>query len=1184
MKLRLIIWVLFFSIITVQATFWDKEVEVVNSKWSSVPVAVRHVEFIGTSDNGTLDCFIPGFSQYRWELINKASSGPFTESTSLVLDDDIKEHQTTLRFGKGGFPMATEMLVVSCEAMVNSRPKFQIIWVITRLHSPLGYPTDPKLCQFNHDKYTFTTCDDYKWWFNTDCYYGKGKEYKGDAFLTKSNPPAKCQYWFQDYPNDDSSDYDVDFSKEHRNCRNPSGDYSPWCITTSTKSGLKKQFCVVQECSECMYGNGNGYFEMYSAEPDRFTLIRQMFPKYEGRVIATLKEDDKGLPRLCMSGKGWESNLCRPRDDDFHSKPQCLVAREKSDESKITDDDDSRLELVECRIPQCTVRQVWFLFFDSFGRPYLKESNVEDVEIILVNGRNSETIKFGAFGIHLASGLSINSENSKLVRFAQSFILRAYVPPQHLCKIEIKNVKKEYAGKYYVQYTFVEGNPKIQQSTYKGNFRLDVRDPMSLSLRPSVLQLCQGERGSLNVQVSGGFKVLEESIKWKYGFSEKKINKEISLEEDPLFELSANLKKITIKETQKDTWVQVDGSSYSGTSSAVGQFKMKAQPHLIAKSPSQVFALPGDEISLSIETERGLRTTWTYDAQVIPEVPDDPDMAFQRTLQKDKISEILVISSVDWRHFGIYVVETEKGGCKGTITFHLQQDQEREVTVGEELYPLDTNNNTDVDEEQPIENAGFCTVRKLKFKEHKEGNYSTSWKIDVPCYDEEKDGSTYHDHSVEELSPCSVITSYSFITHFHSPPHKLYTSVNDSSSLVEYEGDVNMKSTYIQSNYEDAWQYHYFLPEPVFARFMRFTADEVENSKCLNDLVVGGCTVVESKCDPEKFTSDDILCHDPQSSLFNKEDVKKFSACSLITSYQFASNGTIRHKMLTSGTNSMLLKMEFVKGEWLFYNSLDEPIPARYVQFIPDEADKSLTLNKLQINGCRLDKQWCGTKWSKFRELGMECDEEDLTIIYNEYPLFDLPTCSFISSYQFIAKTPKRHALLLSGNNPELLTNYREGLEIESYYYKNDEWIFMCKFASPVAARYLQFVCDEAGSANCLDKLSIFGCTIANSWCKEQSFKTVIKEYHVKTDFFNSSLGRILLKTTITSVLTPVWMFIVGRYNLDGRLITLLSGFLQRIKKSIQNIRTKDKKKEKEFEKEEEEDAKPDEDDQVETQ
>lgn len=100
-----------------------------------------------------------------------------------------------------------------------------------------------------------------------------------------------------------------------------------------------------------------------------------------------------------------------------------------------------------------------------------------------------------------------------------------------------------------------------------------------------------------------------------------------------------------------------------------------AQPHLIAKSPTQVFALPGDQITLSVEIERGLRTTWSYDAQVIPEIPDDPDMAFQRTLKKNKISETLVFSSVDWRHFGIYLVETQKGGCQGTVAFHLQQDQ-----------------------------------------------------------------------------------------------------------------------------------------------------------------------------------------------------------------------------------------------------------------------------------------------------------------------------------------------------------------------------------------------------------------------------------------------------------------------------------------------------------------------------
>jgi len=193
-----------------------------------------------------------------------------------------------------------------------------------------------------------------------------------------------------------------------------------------------------------------------------------------------------------------------------------------------------------------------------------------------VNGRKSEIVKFGAFGIHMASGLSISSEESRLVKFAQTFTLTAKVPPRDLSTIEIKNVKKDYSGKYYVQYTFEEGNPKIQQSTYKGNFKLDVRDPMKLLLIPSVLKLCQGERGSLKVQVSGGFKVLGESITWKYGASEKKIKKEISLE-DPMFELSADLKKITMKEIKKDTWIRVDGSSYSGTANATGQFKMKGK-------------------------------------------------------------------------------------------------------------------------------------------------------------------------------------------------------------------------------------------------------------------------------------------------------------------------------------------------------------------------------------------------------------------------------------------------------------------------------------------------------------------------------------------------------------------------------------------------------------------------------
>ena len=127
-----------------------------------------------------------------------------------------------------------------------------------------------------------------------------------------------------------------------------------------------------------------------------------------------------------------------------------------------------------------------------------------------------------------------------------------------------------------MHYTYEEGDPRIQQSTYKGNFKLDVRDPMKLSMIPSVLQLCKGERGSLKVQVSGGFKLLEETVAWKYGASEKRITKEISFE-DPVFELSADLKKITIKEIKKNIWIRVEGSSYSGTVNATGQFKVRGK-------------------------------------------------------------------------------------------------------------------------------------------------------------------------------------------------------------------------------------------------------------------------------------------------------------------------------------------------------------------------------------------------------------------------------------------------------------------------------------------------------------------------------------------------------------------------------------------------------------------------------
>ena len=567
MKLSAIFLPLYLSLSVVRPLLFDKEIEVINGYYSDVSVAIRHVEFIGTVDNGTLDCFIPGFTQFRWELINKVSGGPYTESASLVLDGEIKEHQSTLKIGKGGFPMATEMLIVSCEAMLRGRPQFQIIWVVTRLHSPLGYPTDPKFCTFNNPRSFYDTCDHFKWAFNTDCYSGDGREYRGNTYLAQSNPPVVCHYWNMNFISVDHRN--LDLKKEQRYCRNPTNEHSPWCIATSSN---KKQFCRVQECSDCMYGNGNGILDIYDYV-DPVSKWRQKFPTYNGRTLTTLKEDDNGRPRLCMTGKGFESNLCRPRKDK--PTPHCFVSKNKADEPHIKSMSDSRLELVECRIPQCTVRQVWFLFFDTTGMPYLKESNSEAVEITLFDGQRLY-ILFGTFGIHFTNGFSVGSEDPRLAKFAKNFFVKGRRPPDKLSTLHFGVVRKKMNGKYFIQYTFAEGNPRIQQITYKANFRLDIRDPMSLSFRPNIVELCKGQSGSLSILVSGGFNVDDNSIKWKFGYSRTSVNQDIS-PEHPLFELSKDFKKLTIKALERETWVYVEGDSMSGKSATAGLFIVKSK-------------------------------------------------------------------------------------------------------------------------------------------------------------------------------------------------------------------------------------------------------------------------------------------------------------------------------------------------------------------------------------------------------------------------------------------------------------------------------------------------------------------------------------------------------------------------------------------------------------------------------
>ena len=259
-----------------------------------------------------------------------------------------------------------------------------------------------------------------QWVLNTDCYSGDGRDYRGNTYLAQSNPPVVCHYWHMIFI---SVDYrNLDLKKEQRYCRNPTNEHSPWCIATSTN---KKQFCRVQECSNCMYGNGDGILDIYDYV-DPVSKWRQKFPKYNGRTLTTLKEDDNGRPRLCMTGKGFESNLCRPRKGK--PTPHCFVSKNKADEPHIKSMSDSRLELVECRIPQCTVRQVWFLFFDTTGIPYLKGSNSEAVEITLFDGQRLY-IFFDTVGIQFTNGFS--------------FVVKGRRPPDKLSTPHFGVVRKK---------------------------------------------------------------------------------------------------------------------------------------------------------------------------------------------------------------------------------------------------------------------------------------------------------------------------------------------------------------------------------------------------------------------------------------------------------------------------------------------------------------------------------------------------------------------------------------------------------------------------------------------------------------------------------------------------------------------------------------------------------------------
>ncbi|CAB1353400.1 unnamed protein product, partial [Coregonus sp. 'balchen'] len=161
------------------------------------------------------------------------------------------------------------------------------------------------------------------------CIVGKGEDYRGKVFMTKSG--HTCQQWWSKFPHDHRWTPTATNGLELNYCRNPDGDrIGPWCYTTDPE--YRYETCNIPHCKDevCITCNG----EDYRGQVDHTVSGRecqrwdQQYPQQH--IYQPEKYPDKSL----------DDDYCR--NPDASPVPWCYT----------TDPD---MERESCEISKCSV-------------------------------------------------------------------------------------------------------------------------------------------------------------------------------------------------------------------------------------------------------------------------------------------------------------------------------------------------------------------------------------------------------------------------------------------------------------------------------------------------------------------------------------------------------------------------------------------------------------------------------------------------------------------------------------------------------------------------------------------------------------------------------------------------------------------------------------------------------------